>query len=219
MTERKRSYIKKNKTRKIHKRSGNRKYGLNIKSYGKLSNDILFKIASIVSGGQKKLLMLLNYTSKLVDNTLNDIKPPPSNTYNLSFIDKIKSSVLNNYRSSINSFVDNLKPAQIILLSKGKYNYEAFKKIMFGIEPKPVDESEIKGMKERLELIILKSIFGTILLNKIKRFVKSLDSKQFIILLKKGFNLEKSLLRSFVNTKYVSKLKDEDIININKEIV
>lgn len=204
---RKRSLNRKRRSSKRqfkNRRSRRRHFGI------KKDNMILF-ISKLIK--PKKLLELLTYLRSLTTGTLQNLKP--SENIKLTCWQKIQRSIINWFRPKINEVINKLYPAQLVLLIKGEYNTELRNKLLFNTELPNVNETQISGFKENIQLMFLRSQFGKTILHSIKKFIKSLSPNQLVLLINGQFNLKNALYNSFLHTKYPT---SKEVKNSAKEI-
>jgi hypothetical protein len=212
---------KKRKSRRIKRSSG---FGSKIKQKSKiekisehLSNkDKLFKLFSNFVN-PKDLINLMIFTDNISNNTLKQITPDENTEFH-TIKEKFERFIIKLFGYRINNFVDKITPAQIVLLSEGKYTNELKKMLLFGKIPSSADE-KIQGFKENSKLLFLKSIFARNLIKNIKIYIKSLTPTQLVLLINGKFDIGNAMFNSFLHTEYpTSKKIKNDIDQLDKEI-
>jgi hypothetical protein len=196
----KRSRKRPKKSRK--KRTRRRSFGSKQEQQQELKQDHLYNLFSNFIS-PKELAKLLIYTKNISDNAF---KQKPDESIDLNIKEKIERFLISQFRSRINDFTDKLTPIQILLLANRKYNDELKRKLLFNIDPSPIDESEIKGFKENGELLFLKSIFAKNLIENMKLFIKSLSDTQLVLLINGKYDLGNAMFNAFLHTEYPTKV-------------
>jgi len=212
--------LTKRRTGKVSKQKGrrSRKFGKKNskknKETSELSKDSVFNAASNFIKPHK-IVEIFSYVNNLFNSTLNGIKPDEN--MNLNLKEKFQRMIIGWYKSGIKDFVKNMTPEQALLLSEGRYNKEISNKLLWRIDPPPVDGSQITGIKDNTKLLFLKSIFGKIVMNNIKRFFESLSPTQLVLLINGKYDIANAMYNSFLHTKYTT-IKAKDVPMIEKQL-
>ena len=207
-------YIK-SKSKKISKvmsRQRSMKFGNSILSKFKSKDEVFNLLSKIVS--PIKIIKILLYIKDFSKNTLNELKPEETV---LTLKEKIENYFIKLYKPRFDDFIEKMKPSQLILLLDQKYTSEIKNKLLFNRDPN-IDSSKMNSL-EKLESVLLNSIFGKTLLLNIKNFIKSLTTQQITLLINEKFNISNALYNSFLNTKYpTNKTVKQNLPSIKNEL-
>lgn len=155
------------------------------------------------------------YTSTFFENfrSVDDIQ----RRQKLGFVQKIKKTILGWFKPKIVKLIGGLSPKQIIHITNGRYGVLSISNnVLFNI---PLPDIPLNNIKDKATNLVLKSVFGNIVIENIKKYVERLPTESLILIMEGKYDLRNAFYNGlngmFISGSKLRSLKKSRVINKN----